>query len=480
VTPSQELPMEQKLPMEHRPGKEGLATRFGFHARRQNALRPGQRVVVAVSGGLDSTVLLHLMRFGVTDLGLDLRAAHFDHAMRPESRADAQWVAGLCGAWGVKLRTERATVPPQSEAQARDLRYTFLASVVAQWEVDWVLTAHHANDQAETVLFRAVRGAGLRGLAGIPSSRDGWLHRPLLPFWVAEIEEYADAHGLSWRDDATNRDLEIRRNVLRHTVLPLLEHQVAPGATRSLARLAEHAGRLGETVTGLAAVALASVTRHREPGRLVLDGPRVSAIPEAARAELLRAATEMLGVTLSGSGTRLALEVSGPSLPTGGRDLGGGLHLSRQYEDLVVELVGLVHGSCPVCLPAAGVGEGNLEVGGRPMTARWSPTVDRGHGEPRPTEAFFVRSQLDFPLSIREWRPGDRIQLESGTKKLKKVFQEARLPRWRRSRQPLLVDASERVLWVPGLSRSSSARPRPSQPGLWIAIVDRDPVTDPP
>jgi tRNA(Ile)-lysidine synthase len=123
-----------------------LADRFARHPRGARLLDGRQRVVVAVSGGLDSVCLLHLLRFG--GLRLELHVAHFDHAMRPDSAADAAWVRGLCGAWALPFAGERAPVPPRSEAAARELRYAFLHEVAARTGADTIVTGHHADDQA--------------------------------------------------------------------------------------------------------------------------------------------------------------------------------------------------------------------------------------------------------------------------------------------------------------------------------------------
>src|SRR5690606_15955834 len=116
-------------------------------------------------------------------------ATHFDHAMRPGSGADAQWVAGLCRAWDVPLAAARAEDPPRSEAAARELRYAFLHAAAERFAAETLVTAHHADDQAETVLFRLARGTGLAGLAGIPERR-GIIARPLLAFTRGELAAY--------------------------------------------------------------------------------------------------------------------------------------------------------------------------------------------------------------------------------------------------------------------------------------------------
>ncbi|HEX2080859.1 MAG TPA: tRNA lysidine(34) synthetase TilS, partial [Longimicrobium sp.] len=192
----------------------------------------GAHVLVAVSGGCDSVTLLHLLRFAADDGTLRITAAHFDHAMRPGSARDAAWVRGLCAAWQVPMVEARAETPPRTEAEAREARYAFLRRAQAQAGATHLATAHHADDQAETVLFRVLRGTGIRGLAGIPPRDGAGLVRPLLPFWRAEIVRYARAEGLCWREDPSNRGTGYARNRIRLQLLPAIEKHVAPGARR--------------------------------------------------------------------------------------------------------------------------------------------------------------------------------------------------------------------------------------------------------
>ncbi len=199
----------------------------------------GAHVLVAVSGGCDSVSLLHLLRFAADDATLRVSAAHFDHAMRPGSADDAAWVRGLCRAWGVPLAEGRADAVPRSEAQARDARYAFLREAQRACGATFLATAHHADDQAETVLFRALRGTGVAGLAGIPARDPSGLVRPLLPLWRAEIRRYARDNGLRWLTDPTNAVPDAARNRIRLRLLPYVERHLAPGARRSLARLGQ-------------------------------------------------------------------------------------------------------------------------------------------------------------------------------------------------------------------------------------------------
>lgn len=405
-------------------------------------LELGDGAVVALSGGLDSVALLHLLRFPLRDLGLELRAAHLDHAMRPGSAADAAWVRGLCRAWAVPVVVERLDPPAISEADARERRYAFLEERAPAGA--WILTAHHRDDQAETVLFRAIRGTGIRGLRGI-APRRGRILRPLLDFGRAEIRAYADAVGLRWRQDPTNRDTSYARNRLRHEVLPALE-AVQPGAARALARLADRA-RATERAWDAAIDRLTdrATVEANATGATLARGVLHSYHREL-RARVLRHVLRRYGSTPDRAGTHAALEFisSGPS---GGEiHLSGGVRLERDFDRIRVAIgPDPEQADEPLVVPDEGPGQGRAEIGGRSVDVGWGPGPGAGG---------IVVPAPSFPLTVRSWQPGDRIRLGYGTKKLTKLFAEARLDRRARRRTPLVVDADGQVLWVVGVARA--------------------------
>jgi tRNA(Ile)-lysidine synthase len=214
--------------------------------------RTSAELCVAYSGGLDSTVLLHALARAITDrTNYRMRAAHVDHRLHPDS---AKWlehcerVAQSLQIELVPLVVTVASDPELSpEAAAREVRYAALRQILKPNEV--LLTAHHADDQLETILLALMRGAGLRGLSAVPSVQifgGGWLARPMLDFSRAELEEWARAEQLQWLEDPSNENTSFDRNFLRHRVLPALRERwpAAPhSATRSTAHLRE-AGRL--------------------------------------------------------------------------------------------------------------------------------------------------------------------------------------------------------------------------------------------
>ena len=205
---------------------------------RHRMFSPGQRVGVAVSGGADSVFLLHALR----ELGLDLSVIHIEHGIRAAaSIADADFVAHLASTYALPFHLHRADVPAidgNLEEAARNVRHAFYTELIASSAVDRVATGHTRSDQAETVLYRILRGSGLTGLSGIlPVTREG-LVRPLLEIDRSEIEAWLRERGIDWREDDTNRDRTYARNRLRHEILPLLRHEFNPQLDSALANLA--------------------------------------------------------------------------------------------------------------------------------------------------------------------------------------------------------------------------------------------------
>jgi len=450
-----------------------LARRFVAHVSGRGGVRAGDRIVVALSGGADSVTLLHLFRFALAEPALELSAAHVDHAMRPDSAEDARWVAELCRAWGVPLHQVRLDPAPPAEAEARHRRYEYLESVRRALAARWVVTAHHADDQAETVLFRILRGTGVAGLRGIRERRPPRLWRPLLPFTREELRAHAAANGLAWREDPTNRS-PFARNVLRSRVLPEVEASVAPGARRALAGLARRAAADEAAWRSLEDELLRVAGLRAEEGGFSLDAAALGSRHPAVRARLLRGLAGRLGVVPSESGTGRAVEFTSAGTSGSSISLGGGLTLRRELDRLH-----LVSGAAPppdeeatISEPSAGASE--ARVGGARFRVRWAlgaEAVEPGDAH----RSAFRCADLRFPLTVRGWRPGDRVRLEYGSKKLKKVFLEARVPPGERHRVAVLADAAGTVLWVPGVIRSADARPTTHDQALTIWIIHAQP-----
>jgi tRNA(Ile)-lysidine synthase len=241
-----------------------LTERVSSHIRRQELLKAGDRVGVAVSGGIDSVALLRLLLGLRGDLGIVLSVVHFNHKLRgEESDADEQFVADLARDLGLEFQSDSDDVTQRAveehvsvEAAARELRYGFFQHLIGEGfrlgsqacaKLDKIATGHTLDDQAETVLMRMTRGAGLRGVGGIypriaiedDGEVCGEIVRPLLAFRRQELEQFLKTIGQPWREDSSNADTKFVRNRMRKIAIPLLEKEFNPAVTENLAELAE-------------------------------------------------------------------------------------------------------------------------------------------------------------------------------------------------------------------------------------------------
>jgi len=215
-----------------------LPNRVALAISLHRIFEPGERVVVAVSGGPDSLALLSVLREIVPALPLHLAVAHFDHGWRPDSAADRDFVAELSARWGYDFHTARAAADlPHTEQAARTARYEFLRQIAATTASTAIALGHTQDDQVETLLLHLLRGSGSRGL-GAMRRRDGDLARPLLDISRQDIETYLARLHLTPRRDPTNDDVRFTRNRLRKQLLPAID-AFDPAARELLARTAE-------------------------------------------------------------------------------------------------------------------------------------------------------------------------------------------------------------------------------------------------
>ncbi|HXR98003.1 MAG TPA: tRNA lysidine(34) synthetase TilS [Terriglobales bacterium] len=270
---------------------------------------PGDRIAVAVSGGSDSLALLLLLHSLRETEGWQLTVAHYDHGWRADSSADAHWVEALASRLSLPFVLGRAEAPSAGadrEQAARRGRYTFLDGLVAAGKATRVATGHTADDQAETVLMRVLRGSGTRGLAGILPAR-GFdrdsgvtsLVRPLLCATRAELRNWLEHRNEVWREDATNLDTAFGRTRMRHQIIPaLLKEQ--PELVARLGSLAEVARAEEEFWQATVAPILANMWHLSSAGSLVADRAAVRKLPLALSRRLLRAAVEKVQGDLLG------------------------------------------------------------------------------------------------------------------------------------------------------------------------------------
>jgi tRNA(Ile)-lysidine synthase len=427
--------------------------------RRGGMLHHGDRVIVAVSGGPDSVALLHLLHRLAPEMALSLHVFHMDHGLRGEASAgDAAYVAELAAKWGLPVTV--VTLPAGDlkreagslQANARRRRYEAIRALAAEIGASKVATGHNRDDQAETVLMRLLRGAGLKGLAGIPpvrNERSFTLIRPLLTVSRQEIELYCAEHKLFPRLDASNAQADYLRNRIRLELLPLLAREYNPAIGANLAQLAAIVREEDDLLEQMASEALARCCLRTSP-TLELDGARLLAEPPALGRRVVRlAARAMLGpeADLGLSAVNRVLEAAARKEGSHRFDLPGGLQLTVEYGRLRFS-VGVPPEAEGDLWPVAPHGETVIPELGMVIQADWLEQAEMVRGE---EEVWLDASRLPGPLAVRFRRPGDRIWPTGmeGSKKLQDILVDAKVPRSVRDRVPLLV-AGDEVIWVIG------------------------------
>ena len=420
----------------------GLVSRVA--GQLASLVKPGDRLVAGLSGGVDSVVLLDILHRLSARLGFRFSALHVNHQLSPNAARWSAFCRRICRARGIPFASAKVRVRrgDSVEAAARAARY----EVFARQACEFVVLAHHQDDQVETLLLQLLRGAGVKGLAAMPPVRKG-IFRPLLDVTRAEILAYARRRGLEWIEDESNADIHFQRNFLRHEVLPLLARRF-PAYRGTVARVARH---LAEADDLLAVLAAADGAGYLEDGTLEVAAlARLS--PPRARNLL-----------------RHFLAVRGEAMPGAARldeALRQALHARRDAQVLVEldgselrRFEGRLHVVPKLALPRAGHarrwrGERTLplpELGG---VLVFTPCRGKGVSLAR------LRGR---PVTIRRRRGGERLQPDGRRPRrtLKNLLQEARLPPWERERLPLIYCGRD-LVWAPvaGVDCAYQAAPR--------------------
>ncbi len=459
-----------------RDGERVIVARAREALARWGPVQRGDVVLVGVSGGADSLALLHVLHHLSRERGFSVHAAHFDHGLRGEqSAAEARVVAEIAERWGVPYTI--GTAPAGSidarerglQAGARVARYGFFDRVADTVGARWIATAHTADDQAETVVMRWVRGAGPTALAGIPALR-GRVLRPLLAVTRSEIEAYLAEHRITPIRDPSNDDARFVRPRVRRDVMPALR-ALNPRAAETIARTA---ALLADDATWLDAESRAACERVRVAWGVEwveLDRVLVGALAMPIRRRVVRLALEGLGPVDRLSSERIDAAARGCEERTSGLlTLGGGVR--AEFAPSRVRFTREGERSAPAAVALGEEGEYRLSAWGLVVRIRCTEAFERREPFGR-WEAAFDRSRLPGMLAVRSRRPGDHVFPEgmNGRKRVQDLFVDDKIPRWRRATVPVLT-AGDQVVWVVGVRRDRRYRPKHGQSAIEVEVLD--------
>lgn len=431
--------------------------------RRERLFKPGDTLVVALSGGADSTALLDLLA-RLPGYNLRLIVAHLNHCLRgAESDADEEFCRKLAERYAVPFETSRVDVKTVAAADRLNLedagrraRIGFLDEMSVRYGVAAVVLAHHADDQAETVLMRLLRGSGLTGLSGMAYRNGRGYVRPLLEITRPEIEEYLRDRGMDWRDDASNSDTMYLRNRIRHELLPLLE-EYNPAIRSSLAATAAIIRDDEALLEGVTARAFAESCTAGE-GRIVCSIAQLRTLNPALLRRVLRHAFKQVAGTLEGVGMLhidALCDMIASGRPNARLALPHGVTPVREYDRLVLMQPDGEDADADFELTMPGTGCYRIPSGGS-LTVE---TVAVAIFPPEPGTVYFDLAATPFPWLVRTFRPGDRMTPfgMSGRKKVKDIFIDRKIPLPERRRIPLLWCGDD-LIWIAGVCASELCR----------------------
>ena len=448
-------------------------------------LKPGDSVLVGVSGGPDSVALFHLLLTLAPHFSLRLGVAHLNHCLRQnDSDKDAEFVASLASKFNIPFFMHKADVRRYQlenklslEEAARRVRHTFLNKTAEKNRFNKIALGHHFDDNAELVLMNLFRGSGPLGISGIPPIRDGKIIRPLIQSNRSEIIAFLDQNELKYTSDASNRDTRFLRNRVRHDLIPLLKTSYNPKISQSLNRLASIISSEEEWIENLIHPLFEKAAINIQDAQIALCVSILSQIHVAAQRRIIRKAISKIKGNLRRIGlthidAAINLVESGPVY--GNVDLPDRIRIRRKGDILLFskEKNTLRNGDATSDREEMFAFEYRIEkpeslfikeIGAHikftEMSIENLPDLC-GSGQ---HTGFFDRDVLSFPMVLRNFRQGDRFTPlgMTGTQKIKKFFIDKKVPRKERIKCPILL-CREKIIWVAGYRIDESVKVTPT------------------
>jgi len=436
---------------------------------RYRMIAPGDVVIVATSGGPDSMCLLDMLERLGAELSFELEVAHYEHGIRGEnSRLDAQFVQKAATSRGLKLTVEAGDVPSQAalrkmsvEEAARESRYAFFERILDKYgDNTKIALGHTATDQAETVLMRLLRGAGIRGLSAISPVRGPYI-RPLIDIEREDVVNYLEMRSLSWCEDETNLAMDALRNRIRHELMPVLERNFNPRLVEALSRTADVCRLAVDYLDKIAEKIVRENVVRRDKG-FFLEREVFAAEHPAIAAAVFEALWRMA----RGNLRKLRYEHRMHILEASSEGRSGIFCLPDDWI-AAVDSGGLLLSPEPPGkppeyeLPLEIPGETRIRATGAIITAEIIErnSILESWKSAAPEDAYLDLDAIKAPLVVRSLKPGDRMEPlgGAGTRKLQDIFTDLKAPRWMRAMVPVIA-AGDEIVWVAPLKIAHTFR----------------------
>lgn len=448
---------------------------------KYHMIRHGDRVVVAVSGGPDSVCLLDILNNLQDDLGIELIVAHLDHGLRPgEDEPETRFVESLAGSLDLPFKTGKAGLGIKQgggslEEMARHARYEFLEKVKDSFSAQKIALGHNLNDQAETILMRLLRGSGPSGLMGIPPNRDEKIIRPLIELTRSEIEAYLEQRGLAYMTDSSNLETRYLRNKIRLKLLPELK-KYQPRIVELLGQTAEIMKRDNEWLEAEAGTWVEMQAEITNNGQIQVPLSSFRGLPEGLRNRIIRCILRITGEGLRRVSLRHIEAVNHAAMEGKAQSvlsLPNNIVVKKVYERLVFSVMKQT-GPKAFCCVIDRPGTFHLDAIGYDISLKQIRKGALHDMKASPWTAFLDADLLDYPLLIRNSRPGDRfVPLGmSGHKKIKDLFIDLKVPSDVRKRIPILIH-KKNLIWVCGLRIDDRYKITPQTKNILIVSLEK-------
>lgn len=435
---------------------------------KHKLIKSGDTVIVGVSGGYDSMVLLDILVDLKNAMGIDIVVAHVNHMLRGlEADGDEAHVRSYAEEHGLYFELEKRSMEELAESEGissedagRRIRYEFFDSVADKYENSVIAVAHNMDDQVETILLNMLRGTGLKGLTGM-KFKSANIIRPLLNVSRNEIEEYAEETGIEHREDSTNVQNIYRRNSIRNELIPFIKKEYNPDFNKTIFRMTEILADQEEIIEHITEKSLDQILIENSADRYTINKADFNKLESAIRKNIIRFIINKILGTLDGfESSHMEQFINTALRPTGKKMIIGGIGLSVQYDHLVIEKISTVEDMTNYREIMINKGKSGVYKFGEYLIEVDYYKNDKKPLKDRSDIVYFDADKIEYPLIIRTRKPGDYFTPYGmeGTKKIKNLMIDLKIKTELRNKIPILTTNNGDIIWVGKIRRSDKYR----------------------